>query len=305
MADTKVYLPLLAIFLLYGVKGRTMDDVLPINEATSTTSTQSCSCCSRGDPGPQGPQGMPGIQGLPGVPGAPGSHGTNGIPGLHGTKGDPGPSGIAGPEGPKGEAGPKGIPGKIGLQGSRGPRGHSGSSGRNGEDGTKGSKGQKGERGDSNLWQNIEFTMLPSNHVHSYSAFSAACSKEVLAEPIEDTILIFDTVFVNVGNDFDSERGVFNCRINGTYYFIVHANKWSNQNDLFLKLMKNGQMKIALYEDAGYDYYDMTSNSLLLHLVEGDQVWLQLHINNRVYGGSSRMTTFSGWLLYEDPLPHD
>lgn len=232
--------------------------------------------------------------------GSPGSHGTNGIPGLHGNKGDLGNPGMVGPEGPQGEPGLLGLPGKIGLQGSRGPRGHSGPTGAEGPGGPRGIKGDKGERGSSSSWGGLRYGPY---HVHSQSAFSVASSKEIQAEPIEDTILIFDTIFVNIGNDFDVAHGVFHCRINGTYYFIIHANKWSNQNDLYLKLMKNDVMVIGLYEDAGYDYYDMTSNSIMLHLVEEDQVWLQLHINNRVYGGSSRMTTFSGWMIYEDPIP--
>nr|XP_054768075.1 collagen alpha-1(X) chain-like [Lytechinus pictus] len=257
-------------------------------------------CCERGLPGQQGNPGYPGVQGPAGLPGNHGNNGNNGPPGVQGPKGDAGPRGMDGTIGSKGDQGPIGLPGKRGQagdpgipgapgkphgavnsqpQGPRGPRGHAGP------------RGPKGESGDSGR---------NSHNLRRWSAFSFGSTNVITASTHDDRILEFNHEFVNIGDDFDTERSVFTCQINGTYYFVMHANKWSNSRNLYIKLMKNGEMVTAIYEDAGYDYYDGISNSLLLHLRRGDRVWLQLHSNNEVYGGLAKMTTFSGWLVRED-----
>ena len=121
-----------------------------------------------------------------------------------------------------------------------------------------------------------------------------------MTAPAEDSIIQFDHIFTMHGTEFDPDTGKFTCQVNGTYYFIVHANKWTNSRNLHIKLMKNSILMTALYEDAGYDYYDAASNSILLDLRQGDKVWLQLHSGSEVYSGLTRMTTFSGWLVFED-----
>ncbi|XP_072029228.1 uncharacterized protein [Amphiura filiformis] len=254
-------------------------------------------CCDRGDPGPSGPPGLPGIQGPAGMPGNHGNNGNNGPPGPPGPKGGIGPTGLEGREGSQGPIGPMGLPGKSGVPGLMGSRGDSGVQG---DRGGRGYKGDKGEPGSISSIPSLGYPSqhAPIPHLGRRSAFSVGTSNTITA-PSDDYVIAFDHIFANVGEDFDLDIGKFICRINGTYYFIFHVNKWSNAHNCYIKLMKNGLMITAVYEDSGYDYYDGVSNSILLEMTEGDQVWLQLHANDEVYGGIAKMTTFSGWLLYE------
>ncbi|XP_071494720.1 uncharacterized protein [Diadema antillarum] len=256
-------------------------------------------CCERGLPGPPGNPGYPGVQGPAGIPGNHGNNGNNGPPGVQGPKGDHGPMGPPGPIGIKGEPGLIGLPGKVGTVGPAGPNGIPGTPGKPGTgiQGLRGPRGHRGPKGEPGDGGRRSHNLRSSGR---WSAFSFGNTNIITASSHDDMILHFDHQFVNIGDDFDQERSVFTCSINGTYYFVMHANKWSNSRNLYIKLMLNGEMVSAIYEDAGYDYYDGISNSLLLHLQRGDRVWLQLHSNNEVYGGLARMTTFSGWLVMED-----
>ena len=195
-----------------------------------------------------------------------------------------------------------GLPGKSGVPGLMGPRGDSGGKGDRGPRGNEGTKGEKGEPGGiSTVPVSIGYPgqqRPPIPHLGRKSAFSVGTSNTITA-PAEDYVIAFDHEYANIGDDFDLDRGKFICRINGTYYFVFHVNKWTNSRNCYIKLMKNGNLITAVYEDAGYDYYDGVSNSILLELVAGDEVWLQLHANDEVYGGLTKMTTFSGWLIYE------
>ncbi|XP_033639571.1 complement C1q and tumor necrosis factor-related protein 9B-like [Asterias rubens] len=256
-----------------------------------------CQYMLRGETGPYGPPGLPGIQGPAGMPGNHGNNGNNGLTGRPGPKGDQGSPGEVGTYGPAGQIGPIGPQGPTGKAGIPGTAGVAGATGARGQRGTSGAPGVKGEKGDSG--SGIESRQILSRAGRRKIAFSVASSNTMTA-PAEDAIIQFDHVFTLHGNEFDPDTGKFTCQVNGTYYFVVHANKWTNSRNLHIKLMKNGILMTALYEDAGYDYYDAASNSILLDLTHGDRVWLQLHSGSEVYSGLTRMTTFSGWLVFED-----
>ena len=230
-----------------------------------------------------------------------GNNGNNGPPGPPGQKGELGPIGPRGFDGDQGPVGPLGLPGKSGPTGIAGPHGQDGTDGERGPRGHEGPKGEMGVPGKAAAA--ISFghpsNLAPIPHLDRRSAFSVGTSNTITA-PTDDTVIAFDHVFTNIGRDFDMDTGKFVCRINGTYYFILHVNKWTNTRNCYIKLMKNGEVITAVYEDAGYDYYDGVSNSVILSIVEGDRVWLQLHANDEVYGGIAKLTTFSGWMLFEE-----
>ena len=230
-----------------------------------------------------------------------GNNGNNGPPGPPGPKGEVGPPGYQGLRGEQGPLGPMGLPGKSGPQGIAGPRGDPGTAGARGLRGNDGQPGQKGEPGETSSLPSFGYPsqLAPIPHLGRRSAFSVGTSNTITASG-DDIVIAFDHIFANVGEDFDLDIGKFICRLNGTYYFVFHVNKWSNARNCYIKLMKNGVTITAVYEDGGYDYYDAVSNSAILQLTQGDRVWLQLHANDEVYGGIAKMTTFSGWMLFED-----
>ncbi|XP_076075709.1 caprin-2-like [Mytilus galloprovincialis] len=225
-------------------------------------------------------QGQPGLQGTPGTPGINGIHGTNGLPGQKGLKGD---DGRLGPQGPPGRTGPQGPTGARGIRGKKGHKGHPGDKGVHGdkgEIGLMGHVGHKGHKGDP--------AKSPAK-----VAFSV-CRTSPLGPVMEDTTIIFDNIFTNIAESFDTYSSHFICKVNGTYLFSVHLLS-NNINDAYAWLMVNGKHKVPIHGDHRSGY-GTGSNTIILSLFEEDHVWIQLIKNSSLLNDFS---TFSGYLLFE------
>ncbi|CAM5168739.1 unnamed protein product [Eretmochelys imbricata] len=187
-------------------------------------------------------------------------------PAPPGGKGDPGrrgKSGIRGPPGPPGPPGPRGPAGEPGRPGPPGPG--------------------------------------PGGYVPSlYSpriAFYAG-----LRKPHEGyEVLRFDDVVTNVGNYYEPTRGKFTCPLPGIYFFTYHVlMRGGDGTSMWADLMKNGQVRAsAIAQDADQNY-DYASNSVILHLDVGDEVFIKLD-GGKVHGGNTnKYSTFSGFIIYPD-----
>ncbi|XP_021342909.1 complement C1q tumor necrosis factor-related protein 2-like [Mizuhopecten yessoensis] len=257
-ANTNIKVYMLAYLFLLSVKS---------SLATITYSKASpyCQCCS-------GPPGTPGGHGNQGL------SGPRGMTGFKGQKGEIGNSGIPGPQGPTGKAGDRGRRGRKGLKGECGVRGTKGMRGEVGPYGVMGQKGSKGESGE----------------LRRQVAFSASRTSR-LGPVLENTIVIYDNVFTNQGDSFDPYTSTFICKVNGTYLFAAHV-LCNLDSDAFGWIMMNGNYVIPMHGDqrAGYG---TGSNTIILHLVKGDHVWIQLSKNSSLLNDYS---TFSGYLLYAD-----
>ena len=234
--------------------------------------TTTCSNCC------QGPMGIPGIPGVPGSPGGygplgpAGPKGEIGQPGLS-VKGDKGETGTGLP-GIKGDVGLRGAPGKVGPAGIAGPQGK-------GLDGAPGINGQKGEKGESGSAQFSGFTVIKTNDQSGV-----------------DTVT-FDTVLTNVGGNFDTNSNIFTCQIPGYYLFTFEFFSHDSENPL-VSLMKNGNIVVGAYISGLSNTRQMGSNSALVILASGDQVWLKNNHPTYVRGASTwKWTTFTGILLHE------
>ncbi|XP_046362394.1 complement C1q tumor necrosis factor-related protein 2-like [Haliotis rufescens] len=233
---------------------------------------EQCNNCCRGLPGPQGIPGLPGMHGTRGEEGHKGSKGEVGSKGIRGYQGVTGPSG---PEGPKGLRGRKGQKGMEGITGLEGPKGEQGARGYPGLKGDIGDRGQKGSR--------------PPK-----VAFSVSRSKK-LGPVLQNTPVTFDKIHTNLGESFDLYSSQFVCKVNGTYLFTTHV-LGQDQHDAYVWIMLNNEHKMALHGDrrAGYG---TGSNTIILHLVTDDHVWLQLSEKSALMNDYS---SFSGYLLFED-----
>ncbi|XP_072025573.1 uncharacterized protein [Amphiura filiformis] len=252
----------------------------------ATQTTNSCHLCC---------QGASGLPGIPGAAGIPGSSGHNGLPGRDGMKGEKGELGVSvkgdkgdiglgqiglpGGEGPKGERGTAGL---QGVPGKTGPRGIIGDPGANGQPGLVGRKGDKGESGRSRK-----------------SAFTAIKTGSQSGN-IGDVVTFQETP-TNLNSDFSLETNKFTCQVAGTYVFMfaigVHYS-----TDPVIWLAKNGNRVLSGHaRTGGNSDYDHTANSAILNLATGDQVWLQFAWANgrTIHSNSHKMTSFSGFLLYE------
>ncbi|XP_022107342.1 complement C1q tumor necrosis factor-related protein 3-like [Acanthaster planci] len=236
-------------------------------EPTSTSPEGSCcNLCHQ-----QGQTGSPGIPGIPGVPG---------------NNGSPGPSGPKGEQG-LGLPGPKGDVGDRGQKGDRGERGHQGLVGKLGP---PGEKGEKGEPGESTL-----VTPKPPSIV----AFSAFLSTHFRGG--NGDVVVFSNVETNIGDDYNSQTGVFTCSVAGVYYFSVNLMSLNNDAGVYHHLKKNRQTIITLHDNQ-QNFHHQSSNSAILILAVGDTVWLEAGGQSRgIYGDSRHFSDFSGFLISTMP----
>ncbi|XP_044294202.1 complement C1q-like protein 2 isoform X2 [Varanus komodoensis] len=192
--------------------------------------------------------------------------------------------------------GPKGDPGRPGKPGPRGPPG---------EPGPPGPRGPPGERGDSGK---PGLPGLPPPGGEVTGAMSAAFSGPKIAfyvglkSPHEGyEVLKFDDVVTNLGNHYDPTTGKFTCQVRGIYFFTYHIlMRGGDGTSMWADLCKNGQVRAsAIAQDADQNY-DYASNSVVLHLDSGDEVYVKLDGGKAHGGNNNKYSTFSGFLLYPD-----
>ncbi|XP_070537782.1 uncharacterized protein [Ptychodera flava] len=129
-------------------------------------------------------------------------------------------------------------------------------------------------------------------------AFSAARSSPLLGEEYAQNIT-FDIQFVNKGKFFDRRSGVFTCQIPGIYYFTFNIRTFENKT-VGITLVKSGNVAVVGMTTDPTERNIMQSQSVMIQLALGDQVWLQLgpHQDYAIYSNKYNYITFSGFLIY-------
>ena len=111
--------------------------------------------------------------------------------------------------------------------------------------------------------------------------------------------LQFDTVFVNLDGHFNMFEGKFLCHVPGIYFFNVNIHTW-NFKETYVHIMRNDKEQAIVYAQPS-DRSIMQSQSLLLELELGDQVWVRMYKRERenaVYSDDVDVyITFSGYLI--------
>ncbi|KAI9539636.1 C1q- factor [Dissostichus eleginoides] len=185
---------------------------------------------------------------------------------LQGPQGKPGRPGKPGPPGPLGEPGPPDLRGLLGRTGILGLGGNGAIS------------------------------------TATYSTVPRVAFYAGLKNPHEGyEILKFDDVVTNLGNNYDGISGKFICSIPGTYFFIYHVlMRGGDGTSMWADLCKNGQVRAsAIAQDADQNY-DYASNSVILHLDAGDEVYIKLDGGKAHGGNNNKYSTFNGFILYAD-----
>ncbi|XP_073407990.1 complement C1q-like protein 2 [Dendrobates tinctorius] len=178
--------------------------------------------------------------------------------------------------------GPKGDPGRPGKPGARGPPGEPGPPGLRGPPGERGPPGGAEAAGSPALPRIAFYVGLKSPH-----------------EGYE--LLKFDDVVTNVGEHYDPSTGKFTCEVPGVYYFTYHIlMRGGDGTSMWADLCKNGQVRAsAIAQDADQNY-DYASNSVVLHLDSGDEIYVKLDGGKAHGGNNNKYSTFSGFILYPD-----
>ncbi|XP_032093885.1 C1q-related factor [Thamnophis elegans] len=194
-------------------------------------------------------------------------------------------------QGPQGKPGRPGKPGPPGSPGEPGPPGPRGPPGERGDPGKTGPPGLPGPGLSTGAISAATYTMVPR------VAFYAG-----LKNPHEGyEILKFDDVVTNLGNNYDAATGKFTCNIPGTYFFTYHVlMRGGDGTSMWADLCKNGQVRAsAIAQDADQNY-DYASNSVILHLDAGDEVFIKLDGGKAHGGNNNKYSTFSGFIIYSD-----
>ncbi|KAG5262129.1 hypothetical protein AALO_G00292530 [Alosa alosa] len=207
------------------------------------------------------------MQDLSAIPSPPFVQGTRGEPGRPGKPGPRGPPGEPGPPGPKGPPGDKGISGRPGF-----PSLTSGTA-----------QTETGEVGAAIGSSKIAFYVGLKNPHEGYE------------------VLKFDDVVTNLGNHYDPSTGKFTCQVSGIYFFTYHVlMRGGDGTSMWADLCKNGQVRAsAIAQDADQNY-DYASNSVVLHLDSGDEIYVKLDGGKAHGGNNNKYSTFSGFILYPD-----
>lgn len=126
----------------------------------------------------------------------------------------------------------------------------------------------------------VAFHVLLKNHVNQQGSGS---------------ILKFDTIALNIGGAYDVETGRFTAPFSGIFQFTIVIAA-GDKKTAAVNLMKENQ--VVTYTWVKSDpTWAMTSNTAILDLTSGQQVWLQVGSDSYSYYGGL-YSSFSGHLLY-------
>ncbi|KAJ3600520.1 hypothetical protein NHX12_031501 [Muraenolepis orangiensis] len=178
-------------------------------------------------------------------------------------------------KGDQGDRGDRGTPGKAGAKGP---------SGSPGPLGPQGIKGEAGLPGDPCKTHDAAFSVGRRKALHSLELYQA---------------LVFDTEFVNLHGHFDMFRGRFRCHVPGVYFFNINVHTW-NFKETYLHVMRNEAEQAIVYSQPS-ERSIMQSQSVMLELGLGDEVWIRLYKRERenaVYSDNVDVyITFNGYLV--------
>ncbi|KAL1021893.1 hypothetical protein UPYG_G00019400 [Umbra pygmaea] len=195
--------------------------------------------------------------------------------------------------------GSKGETGRPGKPGPRGPPGEPGPPGPRGPPGERGSSGRLSYPAVTSVTATAETSTDEINTVLGGTKIAFYVGLKNPHEGYE--VLKFDDVVTNTGNQYDATTGKFTCEVSGIYFFTYHVlMRGGDGTSMWADLCKNGQVRAsAIAQDADQNY-DYASNSVVLHLDSGDEIYVKLDGGKAHGGNNNKYSTFSGFILYPD-----
>lgn len=125
--------------------------------------------------------------------------------------------------------------------------------------------------------------------------FTATLLNNAIDLPTGSTV-VFEYVFYNAGNGYDTTTGIFTCPRSGLYIFYINVEAVNGNEEAAVQLMKNGSGRVSAVSERYVDGHDSTGGNLLVeHIMEGDRVWVETYsVDNQDL--FRLFTTFSGVL---------
>ncbi|XP_077053507.1 cerebellin 18 [Siphateles boraxobius] len=156
------------------------------------------------------------------------------------------------------------------------------------------------------LWEGLSHlnSQIEEDTVGSKIAFTAAMlpMSGCLGPFTSNMSISYQSVSLNQGNGYNSALGTFTAPHAGLYFFSFTA--YSKTGDagerLYqkLQLMKNGQLIASSWEDNREDSEDSSTQTVLLQLRHGGQVYVELLSGRQLCGDTQGLNNFSGYLIY-------
>ncbi|XP_063049392.1 uncharacterized protein LOC134443671 [Engraulis encrasicolus] len=125
-------------------------------------------------------------------------------------------------------------------------------------------------------------------------AFSAGLRREFGSAEAgsNDLNLVFKRVITNVGEAYSSTTGFFTAPVRGVYYFRFTVMDVLSSRWMHIRMCKNGEKLMQLYEYDTDGKQTYLSSGLTLQLEKGDTVNMVLPADRRLYDDSNNYSTF-------------
>ncbi|KAJ0022386.1 hypothetical protein NQD34_009876 [Periophthalmus magnuspinnatus] len=122
--------------------------------------------------------------------------------------------------------------------------------------------------------------------------------------PFSNTIPIqYKKVFTNLGNNYNSNTGIYKAPFKGVYSLSVSvfhdAGQGTNEQSCVL-LYVNGDMVAGSHDIHTFDHEDSTTVSITINLKAGDEVMVKLQAGCLLCMIKDHYNVFSGFLLYAE-----
>ncbi|KAL3055094.1 hypothetical protein OYC64_017910 [Pagothenia borchgrevinki] len=129
-------------------------------------------------------------------------------------------------------------------------------------------------------------------------AFGATSGRATHFGPFNAAITVtYKNVFTNTGSAYNPGTGIFTAPVKGVYYFSFSNNHYSSKPS-GLRLMKNGEKMVSVYNSAAGNLHQTAANGMTLQLEVGDQVYMGLQTNTWIFDNIDNFCTFIGFLLF-------
>lgn len=111
--------------------------------------------------------------------------------------------------------------------------------------------------------------------------------------------LIYKHIFLNTGNAYDPNTGIFTAPMRGVYVFTVFSKAYGNPDKAMVAgLFQNDQHVFSTYarQDGGFI---SSSNGVSLLLEKADRIYVNLYPGYWIFDNEHHHSTFSGHLLFQ------
>ncbi|ROL43544.1 Cerebellin-4 [Anabarilius grahami] len=129
-------------------------------------------------------------------------------------------------------------------------------------------------------------------------AFSVSLGSNSFFGPVDtDSTLVYKNVFINVGDAYNRDTGIFTAPVQGVYYFsfFYHC---SSSHGTMLDLYRNKKLEVVSAHHKNDGHAENGGSGLTLLLEKGDQVYIVLRKDNWIWDSDIyNVAVFSGFLI--------